>query len=661
MCDHIGHARVCSKRFGRRHRWPSDRAYARNTPRAALPTIKMALRAAILRGIETRVFPSDGRSPRVARASRIPANAKSDERAALAASRIDRDAWRDIEDDGRLSDLLLFGQGLAAWVAQFDPKSYATLLAAGAVDVHGIDRLLLFIDDTLVRLAPYTGRDKGTEPNDSRGDARGAENASGRGGSEESVPTSERRDAQWKLRRTLNTFRFLREHVAGNLRDEPELPYPYDQSPDSVPWYSTWEPTDEETAVVARAWFKQFAQHEILRRGLAEAQRAHDRIARHGREEVQRLIEQMRAEDCVEGFASIRAALATLSPGKKKADAESALKKFKRATLALAKLVREPVPGDPTPFGRPHQEFFAADLIDKFVIAARDYIEQCLLLAEKRRGSLQARRKKAARWFAIVAQYAFLASSNGRFRRFAELIAAVEVLSLRLQEDVAGLLEASKAKRRASEEELQGDVRMMNAMIVESQVLKRWRAAFEREGSKRKARYYGRVIKSIVESENKQTAPWERGDVLPALSREGLITAKSRRKKIDAVTDACFLMQQVGLAVQIPFDYLLGDASPPPRRRGQSQPAIAHDGEPWIVNPLGAVMADPGPARVSKPAQMQAGKRRPKLKVADTSATPAGTAENSGKRKPGGIAKPKKQRPPSKRSLPKAAKKWPRA
>lgn len=645
----------------RGHRWPRDRAYARNTPRAAVPTVKMALRAAILRGIETRVFPSAGRSPRVARASRIPANAKTDKRAALTASRIDRDAWRNIKDEGRLSDLLLFGQGLAAWAAQFDPNSYATLLAAGAVGVHGIDRLLHFIDDKLLGLAPYTDRDKGTEPNDSRGDTRGAEDASGHGGSEESVPTSERQDAQWKLLRTLNTFRFLREHVAGHLRDEPELRYPYDESPDSVPWSWTWEPADEETAIVAQAWFSQFPNHELLRCGVAEAQRIHDRVAQHGRDQLRRLIERMRAANCDEGFPSIRAALATLPPGKKRADAEAALKKFKRATLALAKAVPDPAPRDPTPFGRPHQEFFVVGLIEKFVVAGRKYVEQCLPLIEKKRGSLQARRKKVARRFAIVAQYAFLASSNGRFRRFAELIAAVEVLSLRLQEDVAGLLEASKARRRASEEELQGDVRMMNAMIVESQVLKRWRAAFEREGSKRKARYYGRVIKSIVESENKQTAPWERGDVLPALSREGLITAKSRRKKIDAVTDACFLMQQVGLAVQIPFDYLLGDASRPPRPRGQSQSAIAHDGEPWIVNPLGAVMADPGPARESKPAQVQAGKRQPKLKVAGTSATPVGTARNSGKRNPGDIAKPKKRRPPSKRSLPKAAKKWPRA
>ncbi len=536
----------------------------------------------------------------MARVVRHPANTACNRQEALAATKVDRDAARDIEDAGRLCDLLFFGQGLAAWAAQFDPHSHATLLAAGVVGIQGIDTLLTFIDNRLLQLAPYQERGAGGRLEDSLGNAGDSRTGSARGAGEGNGASSEWQHSQWKLCRTLNTFRFLREHVAGNLRFEPEMPYPYDQSPDSVPWYSTGEPADEETAVVARAWFTQFPQHEILRRAVAEAQRAHDRIARRGRDELRRLIEQMRGENCVEGFPSIRAALDTLSPGKKRAAAEAALKDFKRATLALAKLVPEPAPGDPTPFGRPHQEFFAVSLIEKFVVAGRGYIEHCLPLVEKRKGSLQAKRKKVARWFAIVAQYAFLASSNGRFRRFAELVAAVEVLSLRLQEDVAGLLDAISAKRRAGDEQLQGDVQRMNAMVVEPQVLKGWQAAFERKGSKRKARYYGRVIKVIVESENRQITPWERGDVLPALRRVGLITAKSLRKKIDAVTETCFLMQQVGLAVQMPFEYLLGEGSPLPSRKGQSQCAIAHDDEPWIVNPLGAVLADPGLASRSR-------------------------------------------------------------
>lgn len=596
----------------------------------------------------------------MARASRTPANAACDRLEALAATKVDRDAARDIKDRGRLCDLRFLGQGLAAWAAQFDPNSYATLLAAGAVGPHGLDAVLGFIDDKLRLLAPYEDSRAGQRPEDSRGDAGDSTTGSARGGGEANPPSSEWLDAQWQLCRTLNTFRFQREHVAGDFRMEPDLAYPYDESPDSVPWYPMWEPADEATAVVAQAWFRQFPDHELLRRGLADAQRVHDKIARHGRDEVRRLIVQMRAVSCDEGFPRVRAAIATLPPGKKKADAENALKGMRRATLALGKLVTKPVPGDPTPFGRPHQEFFAVSLIEKFVDAGRAYNKHCVPLIEKRRGSRQKRRDKVARWFAVVAQYAFLASSNGRFRRFAELVAAVEVFSVRLQEDVTRLLDAISARQRASDEQILNIVQEMNAKVVEPQVVKRWQAALEREGSNKEASFYGKMIKVIVESENRQVTPWERGDVLPALCQAGLITAKGQRK-IDSVTNACFLMQHAGLAVQVPFGFFLGDANAPPSRKGQSEPAIAHDGEKWIVNPLGAVLADLRPADASKPAGVQSGKRQPKLKVADVSAPRGGAAKNLEKRKPGGIAKPKQPRPPSKRSLPKAAKKWPRA
>lgn len=596
----------------------------------------------------------------MARASRTPANAECDKRATLAASRVDREAPRDIEDLGRLRELLVFGQGLAAWAAQFDPKSHATLLAAGAAGVHGIDALLSFIDDKILRLAPHVAHGAGGRAGDGGGDA-GATTAGGeQRGREDAVKGGEWLDARRQLFMTLNTFRFLREHVAGNLRMEPDLSYPDEQSPESVPWGWTWEPADEATAVVAKAWFSHFPHHHILRRGIADAQRVHDKIARHGRDEVRRLIVRMRAEICDEGFPRVRAAIDTLPPGKKKADAENALKNLRRATLALAKLVPEPVPGDPTPFGRPHQEFFAVSLIKKFVNAGRGYIKHCVPLVEKRKGSLQARRKKVGRWFAVVAQYAFLASSNGLFRRFAELVAAVDVFSRYLREDVARLLDAPSASLKAGEEELQSIVRQMNALVVEPKVLRRWQEAFEGEAGKKGASYYGKVIGIIVDSEGKQTTPWGRGDVLPALSRAGLITAKARRKKIDAVTDACFLMQQIGLAVQFPFDYMLGEGSPPQKRKPKGTSLYAHDGLPWIVNPLGTVLATSEVAASGK--RMRAargGQRATRGESAATGRRP--TLKKVVKRSRSTSAKPNRPKAPRPASLPKAAKKWPRA
>lgn len=596
----------------------------------------------------------------MARASRTPANAECDKQATLPASRVDREAPRDIEDLGRLRALFVFGQGLAAWAAQFDPRSHATLLAAGAVGVHGIDALLGFIDDNMLRYAPYASRHADERlPTPSDHEAKGARASARTSGNEKAMATAWG-EAQRQLFRTLNTFRFLREHVAGNLRMEPDLSYPDEQSPESVPWGWTWEPADEDTAVVALAWFSHFPKHDLLRRGMDDAQRTHDKVAHHGRREVLHLVERMRSEQCDEGFPSIRAAIDSLPHGNKKSSAKAALKKVERMTQVLSDLVPEPVPGDPTPFGRPHQEFFAASLIEKFVDAGRGYIKHCVPLVEKRKGSLQARRKKVGRWFAVVAQYAFLASSNGLFRRFAELVAAVDVFSRYLREDVARLLDAPSASLKAGEEELQSIVRQMNALVVEPKVLRRWQEAFEGEACKKGASYYGKVIGIIVDSEGKQTTPWGRGDVLPALSRAGLITAKARRKKIDAVTDACVLMQQSGLAVQFPFDYMLGEGSPPPKRKPKGTSLYAHDGLPWIVNPLGTVLATSEVAASGKRMRASRGGRR--ATRGESAATGRRTTlRKVVKRSRSTSAKPNTPKAPRPASQPKAAKKWPRA
>lgn len=596
----------------------------------------------------------------MARASRIPANSACDRRASLAASRADRESPRAIEDDARLRELLNFGQALAAWAAQFDPRSPATLLAAGATGPHGIDALLAFIDDTLLRSAPYAARHAGGRPL-AAGDheAEGARASVRTSGNENATATAwaERRQ---QLFRTLNTFRFLREHVAGNLRTEPELSYPYDESPDDVPWSWTWEPADDETTVVAQSWFSQFLKHGILQRGVADAQRIHDRVARHGRLELFHLVERMQSDECEEGFPRMRARLGMMQTGKKKARAKAALRKFERLTLALKDLIPEPASGDPQPFGRPHQEFLAVPLTDQVVAAGRDYIAACLPLLGQAKGSLQARRKKVSRWLSVVTQYVFLASSNGRFRRFAELVAAVDVFARYLQEDVAELLDATSAGERPGGDELQAMVHRMNLMVVEPQVLSRWAAACERAGGRGGAPFYGKCISAIVDSEGRQAKPWGRGDVLPALSRAGLVTAKAQRKKIDAVTDVCVVMQQVGLAIQVPFDHLLAEGSPPPTRKRKGHMVFPHDGLPWIVNPLGTALIQPVATHTDTVPRGRA-KRRPKAMTVDGAPVPRGTESETTKQRRGAEPKPVKRQATRERSLPKAAKKWPRA
>lgn len=515
-----------------------------------------------------------------------------DKDAVRSRAKAETEALRDISDVARLRELLTYAQGLAAWVGQFDTASPATLLAAGAVGLHGIDALLLHIEDTLLRLAPYEADSRGRRGAATRGDAAPSENPRQREPGPGGSASKKWLEAKRQFSKTLNYFRYLHELVAGNLRQEPDLKYPYEESPENVPWHWTWEPADKETKMASLLRFAGLPKHKMLKRSVTEAQRIHDRIASLGRHESLYLLRLLQQEDTPEGFPRIRELVGAMETGPKKARAKAALKKFELLMLAISGLVPEPASGDPTPFGEPHQEFFATNLVERFIGAGRDYVERCLPLLEKRRGSLQGIRTKVSRWIATVAQYAFLASSNGSFRRFAEVVAAIDLLSGCLKKHIAELLDSSTAKQVTDADELQNIVRQLNKKVVEPKVLRRWQTALGRAGAKAGVAFYGKAIETIVSSEGKQTKPWSRGDVLPALSRAGLITAKAQRKKLDAVTDTCYLMQPVGLAVQVPLEHLLSEGSPSPKRKGQEDARVAHDGLPWIVNPLGAVLAD---------------------------------------------------------------------
>jgi hypothetical protein len=593
---------------------------------------------------------------------RPPVALTPDLAAGRARAREETESPRDIEDVAQLQELLKFGQGLAAWVEQFEVASPATLLAAGAVGHRGIDRLLQFIEDMLLRLAPYTDDNKGRRD---AADARGAVPASDPG-PEKSVAggavAREWAEAKRQLTKTLNYALYLCESVAGHLRQEPDLKYPYDESPDDLPWWDwTWEPADDETVAAAEIGFRRVRQHQLVQKALADAQRVHDKIAELGRRELLHLVQQLESDSCDEGFPHIRTLVDAMPTGLKKTRARAVLRKFERRVASLREVISDPVPGDPAPYGKPYQEFFATNLTERFVGAGRAYIEVCLPLLTKVRGSLQGRRKKVARWIAIVAQYAFMASGNGLFGRFAGLVAAVDVLASNLQEDVAALLDSASAKLRADEDELQSIVNQMNTIVVEPKVLTRWRAGLDRAGAKKDATYYGSVIGTIVDSEGKQTKPWSRGDVLPALRRAGLITAEASRKKLDAITDACCLMQQVGLAVQLPLDHLLKAGDPPPKRKGNAVDLVAHDGLPWIVNPLGAALIQLGSAVTKKkPRGRRPGKRR-QTKTVSSTPTPRSTTRKVTRQKRRAAKKPRKLEPPRERSIPKAAKKWPRA
>jgi len=112
-------------------------------------------------------------------------------------------------------------------------------------------------------------------------------------------------------------------------------------------------------------------------------------------------------------------------------------------------------------------------------------------------------------------------------------------------------------------------------------------------------------------------------------------------------------MQSVGLAVQVPLEHLLIEGSPSPKRKGQADARVAHDGLPWIVNPLGAVLAD-----VSTKTEVGR-KRRARRSRANQSVPLISFSPRTNAMKP--TKSGKKVAAKSRLPTAKAAKKWPHA
>jgi hypothetical protein len=248
---------------------------------------------------------------------------------------------------------------------------------------------------------------------------------------------------------------------------------------------------------------------------------------------------------------------------------------------------------------------------------------------------------------AVVAQYGFLASSNGRLFRYLELVDAIGTYAYHLRQDAAALLDGPSIMTIDGSQET-AVVRELNRRVVEPQVL-----AHKLKVLGKDAPRLGAMITAIVTDEPLQEKPWDRGDKVRVLSEARLIAAHGgeKRSKLDAVTTALVRLQQVGLAAQVPFDYLLSKQDALPKRRRRDATVFAHDGLPWIVSPLGAVLTQ---YAAVKPKRGRGGRRRA-TKVKEATAGRI-TAKTATKQKSRTSAKPHRTS-----ALPKAAKKWPRA
>lgn len=502
-----------------------------------------------------------------------------DGRAALAAASRAIDAPRKLDDADQLAGLLQFAEGVLAWVNQFKTLSPATAVTASAISHRGVDDALDLIEETLRRHAPYVGG----PPRSHKTHLPQRE-------------VSERRDAQRQLTKTLNYFDFLRASMNGLRQYVPDHEYPYDALPENVQWQEGWEPADDETEHLANAWFRPGSQRGALGGHDDAVQRIHDRIGTVAREAVIAFTADMVDGNRCVGFRAVRSAV----DEKHNARAKAACRRLEKLTAQVHELVvTVPEQGAPLPFGKPHQEFITSAIVARFVDAGQAYAEHCVSVLPLTRSARQMERKAFLRRLSVVSQYAHLAGGNGRYPHFLAVLEGLGAFAKALRDDVVALLPRLKTTQR-DEACIQGIVRQLNRQIIEPGVFKRWRQVLGKA-----ARRMGRIIDAIITDSPLQDPPWTPGDMVTVLRRRGLLkrAGKKRDAKSEEIREALFNMQQLGLAIQAPWDYIYGRKPRVPVRRGQKGVVFEHKGLPWLVNPLGAVLGYDSPPQAMNPSR----------------------------------------------------------
>lgn len=125
-------------------------------------------------------------------------------------------------------------------------------------------------------------------------------------------------------------------------------------------------------------------------------------------------------------------------------------------------------------------------------------------------------------------------------------------------------------------------VREFSRLVVDDAVERKWRSQLEGQ-----AKRAGVAIRAIAEREGGQERPWKQGDKRSLLLSAGVLAGDKKRTPAKQFESLFYAMQQVGLAVQIPWDFL--DGKKLARKHSGKK---LHAGENWRVNPLGGILAD---------------------------------------------------------------------
>jgi hypothetical protein len=494
---------------------------------------------------------------------------------------------RDFTNVARLQRLSWLCDVITDWCGRCG-DSVAELLLIGSVVSHeSLGRLFAHLEAELLKVAP---------PRTS-----GPRGAAGAGNAE--------LDGREKLLHELdvhvNLVHLLGQCVVGQFG---WAPTDYDRDSGvapGTPWEPTWEAADQEVFNFVHNYLadvEKLHDKDLTPRHL---RRAHKRIAALARQAAQDLRSEMRDPRAAIGLRAVKKAAAAKGDTR----ALAACSVFATALRQAGMVLRQDIK-----WGSPDDHRTWKQIATAVRQAQRQYREDSLSLVTRNRWDRQWRRGQLQRRLAIVGQYGFLVVGNAWRLEISKTIKGLYQIAATIKKLLEELLGPLPGVRNDSE--FAAEVERLTVLATDTELAREWRDVL---GDK--AQRCGALVEAIVTAPGGQSQPWHLKDRLKLLREKGVLDRKDQRGKLDQFTQLLYRMQEVGLAVQVPWDFVVGLSTKASARR------LDHKGERWLVNPLGTLLTKPEPAtpargkgkaKQAKAKKASAARSRPAKKAAAT-------------------------------------------
>lgn len=458
---------------------------------------------------------------------------------------------RDFHDPKRRSELYAAAQGILDFASRSEDLAVLTAMIA-ILPCNSMELVMLAVEDVLTPLAPRL-----------------------RGRPIEFVNDEDRRKV-FALSDAIDALPSLREHYCGTSTMSPSVTGAVDQ--DGVPEASgdvepEWIPPDEATPEILRTMLPVVLGHKEAAGILVTAREGANRMAILAEAAIRELLASLSRDG--------RGGLSMPEIGRRVAAQEG--KQSEGVKAVHERLVQE--------VGSLQDALLRglAQVPDMLIIdvesleqAAEAWCQECLPLLGVARHTLESKRKVLRGAVANVVQYAHLIRGSISLPGFLGARWGLRVVAQTIMQKLESLdpkVRDAAASRAKFREHVADKLELATGIET---VVTAWRKRLGPD-----AAVCGRLAGLVCKNSGNQR-PWRLRDHIVSLTRAKILDGKTLTSRQRQMMRLLGRMQQVGIAFQVPWDYVHGRRRAPPQRPDGN---INPTGSKWVLNPLAKLLS----------------------------------------------------------------------